>query len=71
MNTNRRHVQKDLVAALEEALELFAYEFCYSDGRVIEAHGGPSAGGAWVKQARAAIEATKRRKAAQAGSAAE
>lgn len=61
----RRQVQKDLVAALEEALDLFAYEFCYSDGRVIETPGGLMAGAVWVKQARAAIEAAKHRKPAK------
>lgn len=48
----------DLIAALEEALDLFAHEFCYKDGRVVLDHttGKPyNAGGVWVQQARAAI----------------
>jgi hypothetical protein len=49
---------KDMRAALIEALDLFAYEFTYQDGRLIVDHhtNEPrSSGGCWVKQAREAL----------------
>lgn len=49
-----------LLAELEEALDLFAYEFCYrSGGEVIKVGGKPSVGGAWVERARAAMTAAR------------
>lgn len=52
------NTKKELRAALEEALELFAHEYTFFDGRlkIDFATGEPStSGSAWVKQARLAL----------------
>lgn len=57
--------ERALYAALQCALDLFAHEFCYSStGEVIKTSGGPSVGGHWVEQARAAIVKLQRKNAA-------
>jgi hypothetical protein len=41
-------------SALKEALELFGDDFCYNDGRIINAD-DPVVGAQWVMQARTAL----------------